>query len=376
MGYVPNAERFQLQVLGDNLYDGRCGIALFLAALDQVVGNQRFRSLALRTLQSLREQIQTFDAETGQLFAKLMGIGGAAGLGSIIYALVKVSQFLEDDTLLADAQVLVDWITPEIIASDKQLDIIGGSAGAILGLLVLYATTGESVVLEKAIACGHHLVKHRVSYEGSPKAWRTLEEKPLTGFSHGAAGIAYALLRLYAVTQERDYLEAALEGIEYERTLFSESAGSWPDYRDFKQQKGQPRFTVNWCSGASGIGLGRLGSLGIVKTPETEQEIEIALQTTQKYSLQARDNLCCGNWGRFEVLLVGAKRQTRPDWYQTALQQSTNVVARAKQIGTYQLLPNFPNSVFNPGFFQGTSGIGYQLLRLATDVLPSVLLWE
>lgn len=123
--------------------------------------------------------------------------------------------------------------------------------------------------------------------------------------------------------------------------------------------------------------MGRLGSLEIVKTPEIEREIEIAMQTTQGYALQAIDHLCCGNLGRVEALLVGAQRCSRSDWYQTAYQNATNIVAKAKRNEAYQLFPNLPNSVFNPGFFQGVAGIGYQLLRLAQlDRIPSVLLWE
>ncbi len=114
----------------------------------------------------------------------------------------------------------------------------------------------------------------------------------------------------------------------------------------------------------------------MVETPEIKREVEIALQTTQKHGLQAIDHICCGNLGRAEVLLVGAKRYSRPDWRQVALQQATSVVERAKQTGVDQLFSNLPNSVFNPGFFQGTAGIGYELLRLANDDLPSVLLWE
>jgi lantibiotic modifying enzyme len=77
---------------------------------------------------------------------------------------------------------------------------------------------------------------------------------------------------------------------------------------------------VRWCHGAAGIGLGRLGSLGIIDFPEIEREIEIALQTTQNSSLQDSDHLCCGNLGRIEVLLVGAQRCSRSDWHQVALQ--------------------------------------------------------
>jgi type 2 lantibiotic biosynthesis protein LanM len=297
-------------------------------------------------------------------------------VGSTIYTFVKISQFLDDATLLQDARSVSNWITLELIAADRQLDIFSGAAGAMLGLLSLYEATKETAVLQKAISCGQHLLTHQIGYEGAPRAWQTHGSIPLTGFSHGAAGISYALLKLYAVTQDRNYLEAALEGIAYERSVFSESNANWPDFRG-SEQTGRHNFLIQWCHGAAGIGMGRLGSLEIVKTPEIEREIEIAMQTTQGYALQAIDHLCCGNLGRVEALLVGAQRCSRFDWYQTAYQNATNVVAKAKRTGAYQLFPNLPNSVFNPGFFQGTAGIGYQLLRLAQpDRLPSVLLWE
>lgn len=375
LDFVPRAERYQLQVLNNCLSDGRSGVALFFAALTQVTGDSRYRDLAYNTLRSLRRQIQTLDPETWQRMARFTGVGGATGLGSMIYSLVKVSQFLNDAALLTDAEALANWMTPELIAADQHMDIMSGAAGAILGLLSLYEATAKASVLETAIACGQHLLNHRVSYNGAPQAWHTFWDRPLTGFSHGAAGMAYALLRLYAVTLEPNFLEAGLEAIEYERSVFCQSTANWPDFRRIGQP-GQPDFANKWCHGAAGIGLGRLGSLRIVDTPEIKQEIEIALQTTQNFGLQAIDHLCCGNLGRVEVLLVGSKICFRPDWYQVALQNATNVVARAKRTGAYQLFPNLPNSVFNPGFFPGTSGIGYQLLRLANNDLPSVLLWD
>ncbi len=384
MGYVPQAERFQLQVLNGSLYDGRCGVALFLAGLYQVTQESHFSALSLQVLQPLRQQIRSMDSESRQRFARLMGLGGASGVGSVLYALVKVSQFLEDESLLTDAQVLAADITSALIAADQTFDIISGAAGGILGLLALYQAINEVTVLEKAIACGQHLLSHQTNLEEGPKTWQTFAEKPLTGFSHGAAGIAYALLRLYAATDDSRYRDAALEGIDYERSVFSLSQANWPDLRGLSPE-GNPTFPVQWCHGAAGIGLGRLGSLEILKTDAIEEEIQIALQTTQKQDLKMVDHLCCGNLGLAEVLLVGAKRcdlgeaearSDRSEWRQAALQKATAVVARAKQLGAYRLFPNLPNSVFNPGFFQGTSGIGYELLRLANDDLPSVLLWE
>ncbi|BAY28958.1 lanthionine synthetase C family protein [Nostoc carneum NIES-2107] len=373
---VPEAERFRLQVLDYNLYEGRSGVALFLAALAQVTGDSRSRELALRSLQPLRQQIQSLDLESRQRMARFVGIGGATGLGSMIYALVKISQFLGEDALLQDAEELASWITPQLIAGDKKLDVIAGSAGAILGLLSLYRATGNENILLNAIACGQHLINNRYSEAGTTRAWQTLGKIPLAGFSHGAAGIAYALLQLYKFTQDSAYLAAAKEGIDYERTLFCASKGNWPVSHKAERTGGKVTFPSQWCHGATGIGLARLGSLEILNTAEIQQEIEIALRTTENFGLEAIDHLCCGNMGRVEVLLFGAQHCDRSDWQQIALQNATNIVARAKQNGAYQLFANLPSSVFNPGFFQGTAGIGYELLRLANNDLPCVLLWE
>ncbi|HAJ59734.1 MAG TPA: hypothetical protein DCP31_11060 [Cyanobacteria bacterium UBA8543] len=377
LSHIPNAERLQLQPLNQSLYDGNCGIALFLSALARISGNSQFHALALGALKPLRKVLQTIDAQAAQRLAKKIGIGGATGLGSIVYSLVRISHFLKEDALLEEALQVADAIAPELITTDQKLDVMSGSAGTILALLALYHETTEPAILEKAIACGQHLLEFSTSFEGSPRAWKTLGEKPLTGFSHGAAGIAYALLRLYAVTQNSAYLEAALEGIAYESSVFSSSAANWPDLRFCDRQNSQPRFLVSWCHGAPGIGLARLGGLSILETEEIHQDVEVALQTTQKYGLQGLDLLCCGIFGHIELLLVAAQKLSRPDLREMALQRATCVVARAEQTGGYQLFPNLPNYVFSPSFFQGTAGIGYELLRLAyPEILPSVLLLE
>jgi type 2 lantibiotic biosynthesis protein LanM len=375
LGLVDEAERYQLQVLGESLYEGRCGIAVFFAALYQVTGEKHYCDLALSTLYALRQQIQIEAANknTDSLVSFLrMPIGGAAGLGSMIYSLVKVSQFLNDKDLLSDAEALVNLITPARISADKDLDVIQGGAGAILSLVTFYEATGNPNALTTAIACGQHLLSCQTSVDGAPGAWVIMGEKPLSGFSHGVAGIAYALLRLYAITSDQAFLNGALEGIEYERTTFSADKENWMDLR----QLDSPTFLTQWCHGAAGIGLGRLGGLSILDKPDIRKEIEIAVKTTQNHGLQNVDHLCCGNWGRVETLLVAASENNSSDLQQVARQTAANIIARAKHEGGYRLFHNLPNSVFNPSFFQGTSGIGYQMLRLIDGKLPAVLLWQ
>uniref|UniRef100_B8HVI2 Lanthionine synthetase C family protein n=1 Tax=Cyanothece sp. (strain PCC 7425 / ATCC 29141) TaxID=395961 RepID=B8HVI2_CYAP4 len=371
--YIANADRFQMVALKDALYEGASGVAVFLAALSRVTNQDRFGGLALGALQPLQKFLYSHDRPQLHHWAKQLGIGGATGLGSIIYALTKISDLLQDRSLHQDALTIAQLITPELIAADQQFDVIGGAAGAILGLLPLYRATGDTSVLTTAQACGQHLLAN----QEKGGAWKNFAEQPLTGFSHGAAGIALALLQLAAQTGEEVYRQAAIAGISYEQSLFSATAANWPDLRSIVQQEGLPGFSVSWCHGAPGIGLARIGGLDSYATAAIQQEIEIALQTTQKQGAYGLDHLCCGTFGRIELLLVAAERFDRPELQETARYLATQVVTKATEQGGYRLFANLPPAVLNPNFFQGIAGVGYQLLRLThPNQISSVLLWE
>ncbi|GAA6614417.1 type 2 lanthipeptide synthetase LanM family protein [Scytonema sp. NUACC26] len=366
--YRANTQGFQFQGLGVSLYDGSCGVALFLAALAKVTGDSEWHDLALRILQPLCKVLQDSNFEDVARLIRRVGMSGATGLSSIAYSLAIISQLLQEPALLQDALKAAALITPDLIAADQSFDIMAGAAGTILGLLALPSSTS----LELALACGEHLLKHQTSIDKRPRAWKNSAGKQLTGFSQGAAGIAYALVRLYAVTQDSRFLDAANEAIAYEQSVFSTEAQNWPDLRSE-----EPCFRISWANGAAGIGLGRLRGLSVLDTKEIRQEIAIALETTQKFALSDVDNLCWGNLGRMETLLLAAHKLDRPDLLEEVHQAVTHIVTQAQAQGTFTLFPDLPPKVYNPGFFHGATGIGYQLLRIAyPSLLPSVLLWE
>jgi lantibiotic modifying enzyme len=194
----------------------------------------------------------------------------------------------------------------------------------------------------------------------------------LTGFSHGAAGIAYALLRLSSATGDPVYRSAAAEAIAYEDELFEPTLENWPDLRE--EEAG---YKVNWCHGAPGIGLARLGGLDEIDTDSVRRDIDAAVRTTLRTDLDAPDHLCCGNLGRADLLLVAGERLERPDLTEQARERAREIAGRAQAVGGFSLHSSLPRRVHMCGFFMGMSGVGYQLLRVAhPEMLPSVLLWE
>jgi type 2 lantibiotic biosynthesis protein LanM len=370
--YSPKLEKFKLRPVGFSLYDGCCGIALLFGALYKITQDKIFSSLTLSALQTLRNSLYK---EEFNRFSIEAGIGGAIGLGSIIYSLVRCSDFLSDLNLLEDAERIASFIEPEIIDSDNHLDILSGSAGAVLSLLSLYKKTGKDKFLEKAIFCGKRLVKCFTTTTAGYRAWITLGGRFLTGFSHGTSGITYALLKLYEITKEDIFLAIAFEGIKYESLLFSRDKGNWADLRI--ESSSSRYLKRSWCHGSPGIILSRLGNFKFFRDQEVTEEIEIALNYLKRLGLQTNDTLCCGNFGKIEALLVAAIILERPDLLETSRQWSKILIQRAKESGSFCLFANLPRSIYNPGFFQGVAGIGYELLRLSyPNLLPSVLLWE
>ena len=367
LGFDPLTEQERIESLGPGLYDGQCGAALFLAALAQMSGNGDYGDLASRALQSVRQGLA---GSTRWRYGRNLELGVGSGLGAFIYSLVRIGLFLGNEELLEDGERAANLVLEESVGGDESLDVIGGSAGAILGLLALADVREDDRILERAIWCGRNLLERRTTTTGGFCAWQIPKaSQPWTGFSHGAAGISYALLRLFGATGEAEFLDGAREGIAFETSAYSKEQGKWASFRG----SGPPTYLTAWCHGAAGIGLARLGGLPFLDTSEIRQDIENALTAVRSESVRGPDHLCCGTLGRMELLITAAQQLDRPDLLEEARRRAAWVAGRARRDGGYSL----QTSMTTPSLFQGTSGIGYQLLRLADPGrVPSILLWN
>jgi lantibiotic modifying enzyme len=369
--YSLRSQYFQLQPMGKGLSDGLSGMALFLAAVARNCGISRYRDLALAAIQPLRHLVR----DKGEQLAHEICLGAGPGLGSIIYALTRISQFLDEPELLADARAVASLVTPERIANDELLDVFLGTAGSILGLVTLHEATSDLEILERAICCGQHLLHTRTASKADCRVWPTLARAHTTGFAHGTAGIVYALLRLYKLTGDVELLEAAQEGLRYEDRALMQERGNWKEEVGKGEEERAPG--LSWCHGAPGIGLARLGGLPMLDTPSIRRDIEVALQTTQQIGVGGPDHLCCGTCGRIDLLLTASRCLDRPELAAVASDWLGQILTRAEQRGVFLLNPALPGGVSHPQLFQGLAGLGYTMLRVALpDMLPSVLLWQ
>lgn len=369
---------WRLAALGDDLYGGTSGIALFLAAHARLTADEGSRGLALDALAPLRHRLASRRADH---LVRVTPLGGAEGLGSMIYALSVTGRLLDEPALIEDARGLALRLGDRRIAADRTYDVIGGAAGCILGLLRLYRDCGDPAVLDRAVACGRHLLASRPAPAGEddPGLWRHLEASALTGFSHGAAGFAYALAALAKASGEADFAAAARDCLAYERRLFSPEQGNWPDLRESEPGEA-PAWPCQWCHGAAGIGLARLGTARFGEADSSlGAEVAAAVATVRRRPLSPLDTLCCGNLGNAELLAEAARL---PDNHALGAALAAEASAatralleRAEASGSFGW--NAAGDDDNLGLFRGLAGIGYALLRrTAPETLPNLLIWE
>jgi type 2 lantibiotic biosynthesis protein LanM len=372
LGVDDRTGRTSLRPLGLDLYGGQVGVAAFFAAAAWVTADPRFRELALGALSPVLTALR----ERPAAVVEEAGIGGATGCGSIVYGLVTCARLLREPDLVRAAQAAAAGITQDRVTADHDLDVVGGAAGAGLGLLSLHEATGSEEALIRALWCGDHLLDRRVPTPSGPRAWKSHGEQPLAGFAHGAAGIAYALARLSVVTERADFLAAAEEGVAYEAALFRPDEANWPDLRPSPPGATAPgRLISSWCHGATGVGLARLAGLGMLDSAQVRADLAAAVQTTQAAGRGLFDQVCCGALGRVEALNVAGLMLASPELEEAARDLAARTLA-GRPGGRFRLAPGVGSEDYAPGFFQGMSGIGYQLLRLAQPELPCILVFE
>ena len=372
LDWLGDSDVAQLVTVGSDLYNGSSGIALYLAAYARYAEDSMSRELALKALALTRRQVTQPSAAR---WARSMGVGGASGLGSLVYALTVISDLLEDSTLLDDALSVAQLFSDELIAADRSLDVIGGSAGGILGLLALHRRTQSSDVLAKAIACGQHLLDQPRPGEIGKRSWvgMGMDQAILTGFSHGAAGFAYALSRLAVASGRDDFAQAAQECLAYEDSCYNEHLLNWPDLRSSEDGTVWPS---QWCHGAVGIGLARIASnsSATVESESMMDDIRNSVKNATTKWPQHIDTLCCGTLGTIELLGEASKLFNQPDLRELSDQRLAQIIASREEKGDYAW--NAGGTSVNLGMFRGLSGVGYTILRRVDPSLPNILVWE
>jgi type 2 lantibiotic biosynthesis protein LanM len=350
---------------GPELYDGVAGLAVFMGELALQTGQARYRRAFEILLSSARRELTQYGPP-------MESIGAYSGLTSWLYTLMLLGSRHNRAELVDEA---LTWLprVGELIAQDKMLDVIGGSAGALLVLCELERLAPGRGALDVARRCAEHLAATAiVDDDGARWVCESYPGMSITGFSHGTAGMAAALGRFAEVSGESAYRKMSLAALRFERATYGETG--WRDLRTAPDgEHCDDAHPYAWCHGAPGIGLGRLALPRSMHDKAWHDDVAHSIHHTCEHGLGGGHCLCHGQLGNLELLI--AYDQAYPGNTEAATWRGH--MARIVDEGRKAWRTGSVDGHDLLGLMTGLAGIGYALLRAADPAgVPSVLLLE
>jgi len=372
-----DGESFHFGLIGHSLYSGAAGVASLFARLAVASSDAKaelWRRRAWSCFEGLAELAER--NRNDQLFRLIRDLPyGISGSGGILLALALLQGAgLPEAGFLAER--VIQQLRPERLLADEGIDLIGGVSGMVGPLLLV----GSGRAQELAMVCGERLLALQLAGGGWPAGAAVSQRKPpLTGFSHGAAGMGAALARLAQASGEERFAVGVRNAVGYERSVFDAERGNWPDFRSSSEPN---EFMLSWCHGAPGILLSRqvISKAGLADEHTTAEQqcarasTQAALEPLTSRAGEVAAHLCCGVLGLTSLLRVDAQGSGEP--LSPAVERAESaLIAQAQASGGYTFFSVDTGSLNLPGLYTGKAGVALALLEASENPswLPALL---
>lgn len=358
----PRTQRNFITHMGNSLYNGMGGLAIFYLSLFRVSGATRYREEAERILCTMNQTQEHFPAK--------LAVSAYFGLTSYLYVLVNYELMTGCQTYQATVEELLLKLA-DFPREDDEFDFILGWCGALTVLVNLYQL-GKRETLRPLIEKFSQTIRSAISLDNGTLHLNTTGKPLLTGFSHGISGVLQALGKAWEVTKDPLLAELIKPWLLAENRHTVD--GFWLDLRETAQSAS----AMKWCHGDAGILLSRrwlIQSMGRALDAETrtvlEQDAERCERHLWEQGLGSGYSLCHGDFGNLMCLLK-FYRDTKND-------QGIAKVKRAlSQVAHNFFKEDFldENAMPDLGLMLGITGVGQALLQAVDASLPDVLSLE
>lgn len=293
-GYWPSRAGLPIEEKCD-LYYGNAGTLVFLHELNQVAAREEYAEAMQCSIRFLDENLPSM---------KLYGLYD--GVAGIAFSLAQLSENPEASAVCSKA------IDDLIAAAKKQAnggvrwnddnDIISGSAGIGLTLLSLGQELRRPELINLAVQAGTDLLARSVpTAHGRYWLHEIGAEKQYPNFSHGTAGVAYFLLKLYEQTGEKRFLDTAIDGANYLNSIASLNPPTCcllP--HELPQQS--DLFYLGWCHGPAGTDRFFYELSAVTKDPHWKTFADTAAESLLQSGIPEKEtpgywnniSRCCG----------------------------------------------------------------------------------
>lgn len=347
-----------------DLAGGYTGPALFLAQLAALTGAGHYAEVARTALAPVPGLLDALRARPADIAA--VGSGAFSGLGGIAYALAETARLLNDPEVGSWAVDMLG-LAGTAARSEREHGVGAGVAGGLVALLAAHragvgAGDEGQETWRDAQACADRLTGVDPIAGGR-------------GFTTGAAGIGWALLRFAEAAAGSGGGERyRLAGLSALRAALGgePDGGRSPGGHGGASEDGpasEARASA-WCRGRAGIALAVLDAPGALDDPHLAAWSRRAVEGLGRERPAADDSLCHGEAGLCELLGRSTIPEVRPHW----IRRAGALLASVEETGARS---GAPDGVPHPGLLTGLAGIGHGLLRAGfPERVPSLLLLQ
>jgi len=352
-----------------DLFNGNCGIILFFLALYKFDGNIDHLRIVNKGMHRILNANEVLNPK---FFALCTGLGG------VVYTCIKVFEVTGDIFYKEKALELTLKNQLQLTTGLLKTDLLSGYSGNLLMLTLLYHHTNHPEVLNKVSSLIDRLIAEaRISeqglkwdYSSSKKAYDSM-----TGFSHGASGIAWVLMQVGQYFKAAGLIYLAEEALKYEMQYYHAPAKNWldlrlgphrlnkPDLHQWKLETFLPEMTdVNaWAHGAAGIGIAREMAFNLTKKKNYEVDcqniLDRCLSDLKKFN-RTDFTLVSGYCGMIPLLL----KHNMKSQILFILNKAAELHQKTKSYNTYVSC-----GIDDYGLLSGKAGIGYVILNLLSN---------
>jgi type 2 lantibiotic biosynthesis protein LanM len=342
-------------VLGYDLYTGRVGPALALAAAGRALDDRRYREPATQIFSTMAEILADRRYEARSI--QQAGFGGFTGMAGILFALATTGRLLENDGWVEAAQGAVPLVADQIRELPPErlpVDVVGGVAGVMSCLTAIGGPHAEDSLAS--------LTAMLVSALDAGRGHESVLAQ--SGFAHGVSGLIHALSSAFprVPEEQRDSVKSALKSlVERLQTFYDTSEGNW-----YSNVATPWSFSTGWCHGATGIALA-LSEYASVSDDEVVPAMrDVAVGNLIRHGFGRNMTWCHGDLGNHDVL-SGLARDVDP----SLRDEVSEIEGRWLQPDVFKrkISDNQSRYAHTNSLMVGTAGI---VLHLVNRIDPSV----
>ena len=364
------------ETLAVDLYSGTAGVALLLAEAGRRWNN---REILEDARQAGKETASWFDQLAENRF-----LGLYTGLAGCFWTLSELQShgIVEPSWQGNDAPDLAYLYAADLADKHEPLktnDVIAGLAGIGLAFLQKPLAKDPKVHLGAACGIGDHLIA-RAQKDGGGLRWAMGEAyaRNMPNFSHGTAGVAFFLAKLYVATKKKTYLEHAIGGAEYLKSIASTDNDGCLIYH--ADPDGLSRYYLGWCHGPSGTSqlwwqLHKATGKSewrewAVRSAKSLIDLGVPERRTEGY--WNNEGLCCGTAGIGRFFLDMYRRTGDAQYFEKA-KRCADVVLKNATKDEQGIRWAFAENRVKPeetstqtGWMQGAAGIAAFLIEMTS----------